>query len=144
MGRKAIKHHDKRRWGKVKRNEIAFASLYAVSLHWWDGLHSLGIAIDGHVALLVFAVLWGIAAGGAIALSFTWRAILVVFAIIYVVDLGVSTAPYLADIGAHSREIPLIFRPIYSLIFATIASSGLLLAFGLRALRHRVRTGAQK
>lgn len=121
----------------MRRSQIVFAALYASSLQWWSALHTLGRPIDGQFAILVFFALWVVSVKFALALRLTWRAMLFAFLIVYVVDLSVSVATYLADLGAHSRDLPLIFRPIPALIFATIASSGMLLAVGIRGMRRQ-------
>ncbi|HEY4070774.1 MAG TPA: hypothetical protein VGM04_04350, partial [Sphingomicrobium sp.] len=86
---------------------------------------------------LVFVALWAVSAICGLALNLCLRGLLFAFGSIFIVTLSVTVGIWLADVGSHSRDIPLWWLPIASVIFAAVASSGLLLASAARSLRPR-------
>ena len=122
--------------GQLSRNQAIFAALYAASLQWSHVLRLFGLTSNGRFDVCVFIALWGAAAIYAFASYLTWRSFLAIFATIFIVDLGVSVATYLADTASHSRDMPLVIRPIFSFIFAAITSSCLLLPLAKGLLRR--------
>lgn len=121
----------------MTRNQTIFAALYAVALQWIEVPRVLGVPIDGRIAILVFVALWAVSAACGFALHLRWRGLLFGFGSIFIVTSSVTVGIWLADIGSHSRDVPVWWLMLASVVFAAIASSGLLLALAARSLRPR-------
>ena len=97
----------------------------------------LGVPIDGCIAMFVFVAFWAVSTVCGLALNFRWRGLLFAFGSILIVTLSVTAGIWLADVGSHSRDAPVWWLLITSVIFSAVASSGLLLAVAVRSLRPR-------
>lgn len=122
----------------MTRNQGIFAALYAGALQWHEVPRVLGVPIDGGMAMLVFIALWAVSAVCGLALNLRWRGLMFAFGSIFIVTLSVTVGIWLADIGSHSRDVPLWWLLIAALIFAAVACSGLLLAVAARSFHQRL------
>ena len=109
---------------------------YALSLQWSEIPSALGVTVDGLLSLVLFGALWVVAALYGLRGNLPPITGLAALLSIFLVDLLISAASYIADAGVHARDVPLGILPALSLMFALLASSAFLLPSIVGALRR--------
>ena len=118
----------------MTRHQFFFAVVFAGLLQWWSVLHAHGMMVYNWFATLLSACFWMSFVALSSILGFNLRSLVAVFVIVFLADLAVSVRSFVVDQENHARDIPLAYRPLISFAFASIASSGLFLAYGAKLL----------
>ena len=118
-------------------DDLPFAVLYGVALQWTVVPKLAGLPVSFHFGALVFVTLWLVAVVYAARRRMRFQHLLAAFAIVATIDLAGTLGIYAADVGAHSRDLPLSWQIPMSLGRALFATSAFLLGSAVVSLKRR-------